>query len=337
MGILDEIAKGGSQFTPITAFLVGRENRLNRERQTRLDQRQLNIDAQGKINDQVLNDFRRAQTAALKAPEKEKLDQDVVEFIQVTGTQRSDPKFGEKFVAYKQSLKGPAPSTHITMPPAEKAGSIELAKLNAKGVSERNKAAQLTFSSDAKLARIEQAIARGAQTGRGEEFILDLKGLGATIFGIDFKESDDEAEVIRKISNEMALEMRNPDAGLGLPGSISNKDLDFLKAAVAGLQRSEAGNLKIIEYSRRINKFKRDVAAEQARIIGEAGGSIPHNIDARVIAFANDYQFFTPEERAEVEALLKSGPESKSLINRAGEVLSGESSDQDVLDAILSR
>jgi hypothetical protein len=182
----------------------------------------------------------------------------------------------------------------------ETAADKAFGKAVGEGAVERNQQAAATITEDQDLSRMELAIKRGAQTGRGEQTILELKNLGNTLFGLELAEADTEAEVVRAISNRLALQLRNPDSGLGLPGSTSNKDLDFLKAAVTGLQQSEEGNLLMIKYRRRQNQMKRDIAAEQARIIS-AEGKTPLNLDSRLIQFANNYDFLTGEERAEIE------------------------------------
>ena len=131
----------------------------------------------------------------------------------------------------------------------------------------------------------------------------------------------------------MALRLRNPTSGLGLTGSTSNKDLDFLKASVPGLQRSEAGNIKIIEYTKRVNQFKRNVAAEQGRLIAENGGKVPGDLDTKISQFINNYQFFSDEERAELEQI---NAENKSLVGRAAGILD-DPENVAILDDILSR
>ncbi len=149
-------------------------------------------------------------------------------------------------------------------------------------------------------------MSRGADTSLGQEQLLDLKSLGISL-GIQPENMDEigEQEVIRQVSNQMALRLRNPESGFGLTGNTSNKDLAFLKASVVGLNRTRAGNLKIIEMMKRQNAMRRDMAAEQTRIIASEGGKVPADLDSRLMKFMNSYQFFEEGEKEEIKAILR--------------------------------
>lgn len=49
-------------------------------------------------------------------------------------------------------------------------------------------------------------------------------------------------ETLLAFQNQMALTLRNPESGFGLTGNTSNFDIQFLKAAVAGLDKTPAAN-----------------------------------------------------------------------------------------------
>jgi len=155
------------------------------------------------------------------------------------------------------------------------------------------------------MERMELAIARGAETGFGQESMASLKSMAAGMFDIEFDDSLGEQEIIRQITNKAALRIRNPESGMGLPGSASNRDVIFLKSSVPGLMNSTEGNAKIIEMSRRMSKLQQDVAAEQSRIVQANGGVIPMDLDTQLMKFVNTQQILTPEERQEIEMLSK--------------------------------
>ena len=155
------------------------------------------------------------------------------------------------------------------------------------------------------LDRVKLAISRGASTGLGEETILDLRNLASTFVGVPVSEKMGEQELIRTVSNEMALRLRNPDSGLGLTGNTSNKDLDFLKASVVGLARTEQGNLLIIDMMQKFNNLKVAVANEQQRIIDDSKGIVPLDLDKKLIQFVNKQDILTPIERKQIELMSK--------------------------------
>lgn len=333
MSIFDEIAKGGTA-RPLAAFMVGRENRRQRERQEQIDE--LNEEFKRKQLEQADERLRLygEQIKLSGQPRATKLPAAIETYVIASGDSPDIPGFQERFLDF-QKKKSTAATTNVTIksPALENEADKSFGKTVGERAAKRADQAIASSTDDANLDRMLLAIDRGAQTGFGEETILNLKGLGSTLFGIEFSEGDREAEVIRKLSNEMALRLRNPTSGLGLTGSTSNKDLDFLKASVPGLQRSEAGNIKIIEYTKRVNQFKRNVAAEQGRLIAENGGKVPGDLDTKISQFINNYQFFSDEERAELEQI---NAENKSLVGRAAGILD-DPENVAILDDILSR
>lgn len=67
-------------------------------------------------------------------------------------------------------------------------------------------------------------------------------------------------ELVTAVQNRMALLMRNPESGMGMPGSLSDKDIDFLKAAQIGMGTSGPGNRTLLEAYRRLEQRKIQLA-----------------------------------------------------------------------------
>lgn len=105
---------------------------------------------------------------------------------------------------------------------------------------------------------IEKGLQSGVNTGTFGESELALRKLGQAI-GIENADGDQKiagGELIQKIGNKMALLMRNPESGMGMPGSLSDKDLAFLKESQLGLSTSEPGNKLALEVFRRMEQRK---------------------------------------------------------------------------------
>ena len=169
--------------------------------------------------------------------------------------------------------------------------------------------AQSAQSQNTQLERMSEALAEGARTGTGQASLLTLKNIGQSLFNLPISEEATEQEVIQALSNRLALEIRNPTSGLGLPGSTSNRDLNFLIGAVPGLQRTPEGNAQLIEYFMKINDMKQDVAQEQQRIIDENEGTVPFNLDSQLMKYLNDYELLDGDEEALISDILELTPE----------------------------
>lgn len=205
-----------------------------------------------------------------------------------------------------------APTTNIIMPTekivnkGEEAATTTYGAEVGKKASLRDNLASEGATQNVQLNRIKLALERGAITGLGAETLSEVVSAASTL-GMDIPQGIAESEVIRRIQGEMALRARNPESGLGLTGNTSNKDLSFLKSVVPGLQQSKQGNLAIIDLNIRLNKMKQDIAQYQASIISQHGGSIPLDIESKILDYTNDYQFFSKEEKSQIDALSKVG------------------------------
>lgn len=314
------------QSRPLAAFIAGRARLRERERTDRIDTANLQTQTLGdnlrrlQISDLAGKPGRERQEREAQAAQRKQLFDQIgnldIDDQAKRAAQSAVLSGNEKdaFDLIQDQLKPQrAPLVTIKNPAVETAADKEFGKTVGERASKRIQEAQATVPVDNDLGRVLLALDRGAQTGLGEETILNLKSLGNTLFGIEFSDADREAEVVRKIGNEAALRLRNPDSGLGLTGSTSNRDLEFLKASVVNLQKQEGGNRAIIDYTLRLNQMKRDIAAEQARVISEVG-RIPADLDTRLSRFADNYEFFTPQERQELESIAS---QPQSLLDRA--------------------
>jgi hypothetical protein len=99
----------------------------------------------------------------------------------------------------------------------------------------------------------------GVETGKLTPAMTELAGY-AKDFGLTFDSSLDVKQAARQLSNEMALQMRNPAGGAGMPGALSDRDLTFLKETVPGLANTPGGNKTMVETSKRLAKREIEVA-----------------------------------------------------------------------------
>lgn len=153
-----------------------------------------------------------------------------------------------------------APQTKIDM----KAESAEASKIGGywgdqyTKVQDAGKAANDTLNN---YDLIEKGLQTDVTTGALGESELALRKLGAYL-GVDTDPTKVAGgELIQKVGNKMALLMRNPESGMGMPGSLSDKDLAFLKDSQIGLSTSGPGNKLALEVFRRMEQRKIDMAA----------------------------------------------------------------------------
>jgi hypothetical protein len=103
-----------------------------------------------------------------------------------------------------------------------------------------------------------KALDTDVTTGTFGEYEQSLRKLGASM-GIDTDMSKiTGGELLKTVTNRMALLMRNPESGMGMPGSVSDRDLTFLKDAQVSL--TTANPKAMIDIFERIEKRKIEIA-----------------------------------------------------------------------------
>lgn len=98
------------------------------------------------------------------------------------------------------------------------------------------------------FAEIEQA---------GQEFLAGINN----ILGWDLPVSETLTyrQAAKSISNKLALIMRNPDSGMGMPGAVSERDLKFLKDSIPNITNSGKANDIMVDIALKLAKRKVDI------------------------------------------------------------------------------
>ena len=102
----------------------------------------------------------------------------------------------------------------------------------------------------------------------GEQFLSMKKAAVAMGFSVD---GVADSEVANKISKQMALELRDPAGGAGMPGALSDGDRKFLAQMVAGLDNSPAGNAAIVAMYRKVNQRALEVEKLRQEYVQQNG------------------------------------------------------------------
>ena len=136
-------------------------------------------------------------------------------------------------------------------------------------------------------------------TGFGQGTLLGIRRLGKAV-GLN-QENIADKELVAAVGNRIALMLRNPEGGLGLPGNTSNKDLEFLMAASPGLEKTPEGNMAIIGSFNKVNSFKIAIANEASRLAKENGGVPAEDFNAKIMEFANNYKVLDKGDKQRIK------------------------------------
>jgi hypothetical protein len=141
-----------------------------------------------------------------------------------------------------------------------------------------------------RVQRLDQLL-DGVNTGKfaplGVEVASAAQSLG---FNIDPKLGNKQAA--EAIANEMALEMRNPSGGAGMPGAMSDKDREFLKQTTPGIEKTPEGRKLIAESMVKLAKRDQEVA-RMARQYRSKHGTIDEGFYEQLQEYSDNNPLFT--------------------------------------------
>lgn len=171
----------------------------------------------------------------------------------------------------------------------------------------------------AKYQRLGQLLS-SVNTGKFKGTTVELKA-AAKSFGVDLGAmgiADDvaPAQAARALSNQLALELRNPAGGAGMPGALSDKDREFLVQSIPSLENDPRAIEKMIEYRVKLAKREQQVA-RMARAYRKKHGKFDEGFFDEIAEFSANNPLFkgepdkpkpvplSPEEQKELEELRK--------------------------------
>ena len=105
------------------------------------------------------------------------------------------------------------------------------------------------------LRLLQQLLRDGISTGAGQEQLMGIRNIMSTL-GFDVQ-TIGKQEIFGALTKRLALAVRNPAGGEGMPGSMSNSDREFLVATVPGLELTEQGNAYLLIVMER--QLQRDI------------------------------------------------------------------------------
>lgn len=191
--------------------------------------------------------------------------------------------------------------TTVNVNPGEKAWDTESAKLFAKRYDDISAGAMNAQQMLGMYDLAEQALSAGVRTGVGAEAELSLRQLGAAMGMNTDPEKLAGGELIRAVQNRMALTMRSPDGGMGMPGALSDRDIKFLKDSQIGIDRSPEGNRAMLAAFRAMENRKVQLSQLADEYIAQHG-RLDAGFNRAVREFANANPLFAaaqPDERAQ--------------------------------------
>lgn len=132
-------------------------------------------------------------------------------------------------------------------------------------MQEADKKAPMQLANNARLSQLLTQIDTGSMAPINQSVKAALKGAGVDLEALGFKDNVGAGEAAQALANQMALNLRDPSQGGGMPGAMSDADRSFLTQMLPGLSTSPEGrklmlnmNNAIIARNQQVAKMARD-------------------------------------------------------------------------------
>lgn len=158
-----------------------------------------------------------------------------------------------------QELRAPASGPGI---PLQDQASQKAETEIGQGLGKRyNEIQDAGFGANQKLNKVSRlgTLLDNVTTGKLSPAGYELAGY-AQSFGFPVSKNLPNAQAVKAIANELALELRNPAGGAGMPGAMSDADRNYLQGLIANLDKTPEANKMMVEGMKKLAERERDIA-----------------------------------------------------------------------------
>lgn len=131
--------------------------------------------------------------------------------------------------------------------------------------------------------------------GWGSNASLQLRRVADT-FGIK-TDGLQPTQVMQALAGELALQLRNPAGGAGMPGAMSDADRQFLTNMTAGIGNSPEANLFLIQMRKRMAEREIQVARFANNYVANNNGRLDHKFSNALQQWSDKNPLFNPKEK----------------------------------------
>lgn len=192
-------------------------------------------------------------------------------------------------------------------PASEMGAEAEFAKTMATGYAKTyqdialaDRTAPATITKYQRLGSLLGQVKTGKFTATTTQLKAAAKSVGIDLGALGITDDVPQAQAALALSNQLAIELRNPQSGGGMPGALSDKDREFLVQMVPGLENDPASIPLMIEYRTRLAKRDRDVARLAREYRKRNGGRFDDGFDAELAEWSDKNPLFTEADRAKL-------------------------------------
>ncbi len=177
---------------------------------------------------------------------------------------RFEDKYKELVMAQPFKLQtAAANATRINMGAQEKEEDKAVGRAFGEDYVSLQKSGRESPGKIAKYERLNDLLS-GIETGAFKATTTDLKsaakGVGIDLESMGIKDDVAPVQAANALTNAMALELRNPSGGAGMPGAMSDADREYLRSMTPGVEKTKEGRKLMTETAVKLAKRDAEIA-----------------------------------------------------------------------------
>lgn len=151
-----------------------------------------------------------------------------------------------------------------------------------------------------RLDNLLDQINTGKFTESSQNIMQIAKGIGIDLEAYGIKDTTAPAQAADALSKQLALTLRDPSQGGGMPGALSDSDRQFLAKMIPTLETTPEGRKMMIEYTKKM--YQRSI--EVAKIANDYSRtpefrSDPNGLYAKIQEYSDSHPLFENEGKNE--------------------------------------
>jgi hypothetical protein len=152
-----------------------------------------------------------------------------------------------------------------------------------------------------KVNRLNQLL-QGVDTGKFTPAGVEVASAAQSL-GLNIDPNLGNKQAAQALSNEMALELRNPSGGAGMPGAMSDQDREFLRSMTPGIEKTPQGRQQIASSMTALAQRDQDVA-RLARDYRKKNGTIDEGFYEQLQQYSNSHPMFPQAKSNPIDDLV---------------------------------
>jgi hypothetical protein len=174
--------------------------------------------------------------------------------------------------------------------------------------------APTTIAKYERLGSLLSSVGTGKFTGTTVQLKAAAKSAGINLESLGIADNVAPAQAAKQLINQLALEMRNPSAGAGMPGAMSDKDREFLVETIPSLENDPTAWPQMIDYRKRLAKRDQQVARAARAYRQKHGGKFDEGFFDELQDWSNKNPLFPEAGKAGFEL----SPEGAAALKKYG-------------------